>query len=620
MPDANLRQAVREKLNLPQNTPLTTLHLERLYDLVVPESNIEDLQGLEHAVNLRFLHLSRSWIVDLTPLANLVSLEVLKLYANDIVDITPLADVINLRELALNHNRIVDITPLAGLVNLRILELHNNRIADFSPLAGLMNLETLSLRRNTGIDLSMIDTSKISYLEVDMVCDIQRPSAQERIQGRDYPSLVSSWGAGVVLDPDQEELVYIATHDLHFCCPDDLNLYWRNTVEGLKLVGDFEDAKRRRDHFLSLNPNLVLLVPIRYYSGIRQDYKEVGWDYIPDDIFLRDENGDVVIDEWNERLLDFTLPQTQRFVRDQVLALSQCGLFDGIFLDHWNEDRRLREYRTLEEEYAARDAILQGIREIDEDFLILVNSNQHKTPRWARYINGIWMETQPGEDGIYDAAEIAEIQETLLWAETAVREPRINGLHGFGSIWEPPDSPENWRSVRFFTTMGLTLSDGYVMFELNSYHDVILNKLTPPYEGVYPIWYEFWNADLGQPIGAKAQLYENRDGLFIREFTNGWAVYNRSGEAQEIRLPTQATGVESGLRNIIHTIPDLDGEIYLKSGLQTLPTVDVNDDGIVNILDLVAVANGFGKDSPDVNGDGVVNVLDLVAVANAFGQ
>ena len=388
-------------------------------------------------------------------------------------------------------------------------------------------------------------------------------------------------------------------------------------MEGLKLVGDFEDAKRRRDHLLSLNPNLVLLVPIRYYSGIRQDYKEVGWDYIPDDIFLRDENGDVVIDEWNERLLDFTLPQTQRFVRDQVLALSQCGLFDGIFLDHWNEDRRLREYRTLEEEYAARDAILQGIREIDEDFLILVNSNQHKTPRWARYINGIWMETQPGEDGIYDAAEIAEIQETLLWAETAVREPRINGLHGFGSIWEPPDSPENWRSVRFFTTMGLTLSDGYVMFELNSYHDVILNKLTPPYEGVYPIWYEFWNADLGQPIGAKAQLYENREELFIREFTNGWAVYNRSGKPQEIRLPEPVIGVESGLQNTLHIVPDLDGEIYLKS---MTDGHDVNDDGIVNILDLVAVANGFGKDSPDVNGDGVVNVLDLVAVANAFGQ
>ncbi|MDE0470186.1 MAG: hypothetical protein OYL97_24310 [Candidatus Poribacteria bacterium] len=42
--------------------------------------------------------------------------------------------------------------------------------------------------------------------------------------------------------------------------------------------------------------------------------------------------------------------------------------------------------------------------------------------------------------------------------------------------------------------------------------------------------------------------------------------------------------------------------------------------GTVNILDLVAVANGFGKDTPDVNGDGIVNILDLVAVANALEQ
>ena len=65
----------------------------------------------------------------------------------------------------------------------------------------------------------------------------------------------------------------------------------------------------------------------------------------------------------------------------------------------------------------------------------------------------------------------------------------------------------------------------------------------------------------------------------------------------------------------MHILPDLDGEIYLKK--ITSPT-DVNGDGVVNILDLVAVANAFGKDVPDVNGDGTVNVLDLVAVANAF--
>ena len=46
---------------------------------------------------------------------------------------------------------------------------------------------------------------------------------------------------------------------------------------------------------------------------------------------------------------------------------------------------------------------------------------------------------------------------------------------------------------------------------------------------------------------------------------------------------------------------------------------DVNGDGIVNIIDLVIVANNFGKDEPDLNGDGVVNILDLVHVSEQMG-
>ena len=47
---------------------------------------------------------------------------------------------------------------------------------------------------------------------------------------------------------------------------------------------------------------------------------------------------------------------------------------------------------------------------------------------------------------------------------------------------------------------------------------------------------------------------------------------------------------------------------------------DINRDGVVNIQDLVAVAQAFGTAEPDLNGDGVVNILDLVMVANAFGN
>lgn len=54
---------------------------------------------------------------------------------------------------------------------------------------------------------------------------------------------------------------------------------------------------------------------------------------------------------------------------------------------------------------------------------------------------------------------------------------------------------------------------------------------------------------------------------------------------------------------------------------------DVNNDGIVDIRDLVLVANAFGQpvdrtaeQNPDVNRDGSVNVLDLVRVSSSLGQ
>ena len=52
---------------------------------------------------------------------------------------------------------------------------------------------------------------------------------------------------------------------------------------------------------------------------------------------------------------------------------------------------------------------------------------------------------------------------------------------------------------------------------------------------------------------------------------------------------------------------------------------DVNQDGIVNVLDIILVAQNLGQKSPsnprvDVNKDGQVNVLDLVFVAERLGE
>ena len=50
---------------------------------------------------------------------------------------------------------------------------------------------------------------------------------------------------------------------------------------------------------------------------------------------------------------------------------------------------------------------------------------------------------------------------------------------------------------------------------------------------------------------------------------------------------------------------------------------DVNQDGVVNIVDLTLVASNFGEigaNVADVNSDGVVNIVDLTLVAAAFGD
>ena len=584
MPDPALRKAVREKLQLPDTTPLSLPDMLKIRDLVVLESDIANLQGLEHAVNLRFLHISRSEIVDISPLANLVDLRTLALYHNKIVDISPLANLINLEELILHHNEIVDFSPLLKLNNLQVILVHNNP-GDFSQIAKLIN-------------------------NPDFTCVFEGNSFLERIKNRNYPSIFTGWGWDLLNFPDLSPEEQITHHDLFFT---DLMfaMHWQYSVSDneSKLVGSLEAAKRERELLLEHNPNMIFLVGIYFYGGQHNAYPE-DWPY-----WLRDESGNLIQEEgYGEYLIDFTQQGAQDLFVQQAIAISQCGLYDGIFLDWWHEGRSILfnragiadvdgKYQKLEVD--AKLSMLKRIREaVGEDFLILVNTVQSKAIRSAPYVNGTFMETEwEAENGAYTHHQLSEIEDTLLWSEENFRYPQINCLEGYGIPTENLDSPTNQRWMRVFTTLSLTHSDGYVLYSHDRGH----------------VWYDFWDADLGHPLPSseKGQTYDGIDGLFIREFTNGWAVYNRSGKEQQIEFSEAVLGVANGVKDQrSHTLPDLDGEIYLKQG--TGASVDVNGDGVVNIQDLVIVANALGEAEPDLNGDGVVNIQDLVLVADAF--
>ena len=681
MPDPNLRQAVREALELSDEIPLTQPIMNQLTELEAVESQIKDLTGLEHAINLTRLDLGVNEIRDISPLAGLIHLEALWIYTNPLSDISPLANLLNLKRLDMGvcqisdisplaglihlealwvsvnpllgisplaslanlktlyleacqisdisplakltkleflyipYNRIVDITPLGNLTNLIELWLNGNQIVDVSPLENLTTLKKLRIQKNPITDYSPLDTLSLTRFEHDEICELSRFPVSDRINGKEFPAVFAAWGgigwSPVLNLPEKSDLEQIALHDLYLSSFI-FNQQFRETPEGKRVVGEMNQAIELRDAYLAQNPNMLFIAQLEMREAYPTSHSR------DSPYWLRDENGERIF-AWTDGalFLDFTKPIVIDKIVEEAIAVSKCGLYDGIFFDWWHEGGVVLAdgsaegpwgmdeesgYRGYQAEQNARDAILSRIRAVvPDDFLILVNTNRRKIPRTGWAINGTFMET--GRYDGYTYADLKEIESTLLWAEENLREPRVNCLEGWGIPTESPDSLSNLQWMRVFTTMSLTYSDGYVL-----YNDGIQHQ---------HYWYDFWDADLGQPIGEKGQPYENREGVFIREFTNGWAVYNRSGGTQEIRLPEQATGVESGLQNTVHSVPDLDGEIYLK---RVADIHDINGDGTVNILDLVVVANGFGTDAPDVNGDGFVNILDLVVVANAFGQ
>ena len=633
IPDPNLERLIREKLGLSSELPITQQDMLGLTGFAAEVAGIENITGLEYATNLDFLFLRKNPIQDLTPLANLTQLELLHMPGVPINDLTPIGNLTQLKDLTLSFCGIRDISPLANLTQLVLLNLTGNHIVDVSPLANLTALKTLWLDRNQIVDLSPVQGLSLTDFRYDEVCVLPALPIQDRIANRSLPSIFQLHGGIVTLptlshgDTVSEREDNISYHDLFTThLPFGLRFTqaspWSQLTAGNLATGaDLDGTIAKREEFLAKNPNMLFLAEIRILTA------QPGRQY-PEDWFgwARDEHGNPVLGSRfssSSYLIDIRIPEVQDIIVEQAISVAACGLYDGIFFDwwwegdfplagNWNEDGSVQFWEIGDGEILV--SILQQIRaNVRDDFLIMFNSNRRQIPSSVSYINGSFMETFPRVDEHgYMRDDILEIESSLIWYEANVREPKINSLRGLGLGTEPPDSPNNRRWMRFFTTMSLTLSDGYTLYTLG---DIGGQKQYQRH-----IWHSFWDADLGQPVGPKTQRYqEDIEGLYIREFTNGWAVYNRSGQAQSVTLPLSATSVSdrgSSAASITHLLPDLDGEIYLKAK----HPADVNGDWVVNILDLVEVSNSFGKSAPDPNGDGVVDVLDLVFVVRQFSQ
>ena len=105
---------------------------------------------------------------------------------------------------------------------------------------------------------------------------------------------------------------------------------------------------------------MIFLAEIRMHSA--------GANYLPIDfpdwVWVKDSAGNVIYNNSGKRrLINFTHSKVQDMIVQQAIAVSKCGLYDGIFFDWWTEYYHvLGGHIDNAVEQQARDNIIRRIR------------------------------------------------------------------------------------------------------------------------------------------------------------------------------------------------------------------------------------------------------------------
>lgn len=405
----------------------------------------------------------------------------------------------------------------------------NRPTASSANIGNTENAPRLILAFLLGFALLVPDTGKAEESDARSLKDSERPLA-ERIRSRAFPSVFQAWSPADNL-PEEAKWATVARHDLIWHGPQFFGLAWNNAYPGLADGFTVESVRKGlalRQNLLRLNPNLVLIAEIRYRDAHRS-YLPAGHPW-----WLRDGKGRIV-PGWAEGeylCLDFHHPEFRQQVARQCSAAVRSGVVDGVMLDWWSDDD-------------GRLALIKVVREaIGEEALVIANANDRTTPQSASSINGYFMECTKSRT----AQDWRQIAETLVWAETHLRQPQVNCLE----TWYHR-SRDDLNLMRATTTLALTHSDGYCLFS---------DPNPLPTADHRHNWYPFWSKTLGLPV---ADRRENDDGTVSREFEHGTVVYNPMGNQPVfVVFPEPRESVATGRKGKEHRLGCPDGDIFLK--------------------------------------------------------
>ena len=529
--------------------------------------------------------------------SDMARLKRLEKHETNISNLTGLEFATNLGEIRINHGLISDLSPLSGLQHLHVIELRDHVINDLSPLSGLSNVGWLIVNGNLISDLTPIagltgmialEVSHNVITDLSPIANFQRlthiwmsenPAADlSPLSGLKRLMLFRSWGTPILDLTPLTQLPKLRVLDICGGALTDISalssmthlreLYLAGNeirdVSPLSSLTSLSHLNLRRNEIKDVSP-LSSLTSLRYLNLKHNEIKDVS-------------------------------------------PLSSLTHLSHLYLD----DNSISDFSGLE---VLSDQTLISKRENPGSPRGRNVFNYHGDPPRGRKITGPWLWViVPGswlgsKDWLSEAsggvvrersvASIGAKEGTPVgnskWrAHTlpATSHDNINEMTealGWGKRWQIYDhivyGSISLESPRDQETTMLVGSDDAVKVWLNGklVHQALVDRAAEDYQDAFPV-----------------KLKRGTNVLLVAIDNNGHGDF---------------AGFFGFEADTAYTVNPTDALLRL-----SFTREDVNRDGVVSILDLILVAQDFGKavsrnPRTDVNADGLRNVLDLNLVA-----
>lgn len=184
-PDVNLRQAVKQQLNLAEDEAITTENILELRELRSSDNTIKSLEGLEYAKNLNIITFNNNNISNLEPLAGLDNLYSVGLAQNPELKIDELLKLKHIVELDISNNPTIgDLSKLDQFADvLNWLVIKNNKISNTDFLKNFKQLKNLDITDNLITDFDLSNQSNLQILTAsnNPLTNIKVPSTLKQL-------------------------------------------------------------------------------------------------------------------------------------------------------------------------------------------------------------------------------------------------------------------------------------------------------------------------------------------------------------------------------------------------------------------------------------------------------